>query len=189
MELEKTKGQLRTLGDWLFQRLADSGGRPAFEKSGWYKAPPTGKICLYLYIIGGRGNSKHPNTIHLTTLWTDEFNALPWVEKGNNWFGSTSADYYARPDDPAAKEHAEQFIRAAFKAVAVQVFAEGKQPKDLPEIVEKIGEVTAGTDRASTAAEWINKRLKDAGKATAQVVREILINVASDAVKRILMGG
>jgi hypothetical protein len=193
VELEKTRPPLRDFGLWIFGFIKGLGkgrlGQPVYQ-SGWYRAPPQGKVCLYIRFVGPRGHGHHANSAHLTTLWADEeFAALPWIEKGNNWFGSTSADYYARPDDPDAKVRAEAFIRRAFKVVTADEFL-----KEFPgiavrgEVIKVLGDVVDDNRRATSAAKRIKAWLVDAGAAMPSVVREILINVASDAVQRILFG-
>jgi hypothetical protein len=193
MKLEDTASPLQDFGHWLFQYIQNlagrEGGRPVLQSSGWYRAPAEGKVCLYLYFIGSRGRSKHPSTVRLTTLWDKEFERTPWVEKGNNWFGSMSADFYARPDDPKAKERAERFIRQAFKVVATDIAVEAAtNEEERREVREAIEVIVQGNPQASARAAWLKDFLQRAGKVTAVAVRDILVNVASDVVRKALLG-
>ena len=192
MKCEKAPDPVRELCEWLFEFIKEAGGKgghkPAYQEgSGWYRAPPEGQVCLYIYVTGPRGK-KHPNSVHLATLWTDEFDTLPWVEKGNNWFGSVSADFFATPDDPSAKERAEYFVRRSFKVVAVDTLVKGGLVDDLPTVNEKVTHIVNNDPDAPAAAAWIKVQLGRVGSATALAVREILINVASDAVTKVLLG-
>jgi len=114
---------------------------------------------------------------------------MPWVEKGNNWFGSPSADYYARPDDPKAKERVEKFVRRAFKVVAVDIASQAATTEEARKSVrENIGHITENDQEAPDTAVWLKTFLKRAGKATAEAVRDILVNVASEVVKKSFLG-
>ena len=193
MKLEDTTSTLQDFGRWLFQYIADlagrEGGRFVYQSSGWYRAPAEGKVCLYLYFIGSRGRSKHPNSVRLTTLWDDEFEKTPWVEKGNNWFGSPSADFYARPDDAKAKERAERFIGQAFKVVATDIAVQAATTEEERRAVRKaIADIVKNDAQALPRAAWLSDFLQRAGKATAVAVRDILVNVASEVVRKALLG-
>jgi hypothetical protein len=193
MKLEDTTDPLHSFGQQLFKFIKQLGGpdgaAPVYQKSGWYRAPATGKVCLYLYFLGNRGNSRHKNSVRLTTLWDKEFEGSPWVEKGNNWFGVPSADYYARPDDPHAPQRAEMFIRQAFKVVALDIVSQVVRAEaDRKMFREKLGHIANDDAQAPAAASWLKRMLEGTGKATAIAVREILVNVASEVVKKTLLG-
>lgn len=194
MKLEGTSPELQALGRWLFTYIKELGGRngtePVLQSSGWYRAPPTGKVCLYLYFIGTRGRSKHPNSVRLTTLWDEEVAKIPEVEKGNNWFGSPSADLHARPDDPHVKERVEAFVRYAFRAVAVEIVR--SEPRVDPVVIQQVIQyITIFVDRrpeATSVAKTFKDLLGKFAPATASAVRDILVNVTSDVVKKLILG-
>jgi hypothetical protein len=193
MKLEDTREPLHDFGKWLFERISDLAGNkdrePAYQNSGWYRAPAKGKVCLYLYFLGNSARSKHPNSLRLTTLWDEDFESLPWVEQGNNWFGKPSADFHVRPSDPKAKERAEDFVRRAFKAVVFDIASEAATTDESRlELRKTIGHIVDNDKNAPAAASRLRKLLEGTGKATAMAVRDILVNIASEVVKRALLG-
>ena len=193
MDLEKVPPSLQGVGKDLFRLMRDLAGGdhglPARQKSGWWRAPAKGKVCLYLYFLGNHGRTKRPNSVRLTTLMDDELRKLPWVEEGNNWFGLPSADYYLRPDDPKARDRAEQFIRHAYRARAVDLFAESaKDDTAIREFKGFAREVAANTQRDVPAAHRIKELLKKVSGVAAQAIVDIFVNVASEAAKRALLG-
>lgn len=197
MELEKVPPPLHGVATDLFRLMRDLAGGdhglPVRQESGWWRAPREGKICLYLYFLGNRGNTKHPNSVRLTTLMDETLAKLPWIERGNNWFGRTSADYYLRPDDREAMKWAEHFIRHAYRAIANKVVSDVVQDeKTRAELEKDIEEVATNKPHAQAAA----VRIRDAfvkmgtkmGTVTAGMIRDILVNVASEAAKKSLLG-
>ena len=158
MKCEKAPDPVRELCEWLFEFIKEAGGK------------------------GG-----HKPAYQEGSGW---YRAPPegQVEKGNNWFGSVSADFFATPDDPSAKERAEYFVRRSFKVVAVDTLVKGGLVDDLPTVNEKVTHIVNNDPDAPAAAAWIKVQLGRVGSATALAVREILINVASDAVTKVLLG-
>jgi hypothetical protein len=193
MELDKVPPQLRNVATDLFQLMPNLAGGdhglPARQNSGWWRAPAEGKVCLYLYFLGSHGRTKHPNSVRLTTLMDEKLAKLPWVEPGNNWFGSTSADYYLQPDDPRAMERAEHFIRHAYRAVANKVVSDVVQDEKARTAIEKdIEAVATNEPQAPAAAARIREAFVKLGTVAAGMLREILVNVASEAAKKALLG-
>jgi hypothetical protein len=190
MKCERAPDDLRDFCDWLFESIKTLGGpngqRPAYqEKIGWYRSPPKGKLCLYLYVAGKQGK-KHPNTVHLATLWTEEFRELPWVERGDAWYGSVSADFYADPRDPKAKERAIDFVHRAFKVVAVDTLQKEAVIEDPVAVTRDLEVVIANERDVMHAAGRIKNLLAKAGPATVAVVRDILVNVVSTTVIQVM---
>ena len=190
MKLENVSDPLQSFGIRLFDRIKElAGAQPVYMKCQLYRAPPTGKVCLYIYIAGPKGRGHHANAAHLSTVWDDEFAKHPWIEKGNNWFGTPSADFYARPDDPKAQERIDIFIRHAFRAVAVSIYSkEAKDDNDRREFDENVSAITNNSANARASATWINQKLAVLTAATGIAIREILVNVASEVVKSTLLG-
>ena len=150
--------------------------------------PPRGKVCLYLFFVGPKGRRNRPNSVLLTTVSDDKFKKFPWVKPGNNWFGATSADLNVRPDDPDVHERTESFIRHAFPAVAIDLYS--KETVDAEEVIEfrkEVSQITTANPDAPKAAGRIMKILHRMGHTTAGIIRDVLVNVASEAAKQILL--
>jgi hypothetical protein len=193
VELEKVPLPLQGVGKELFRLMRDlAGGEhglPVRQNSGWWRAPREGKVCLYLYFLGNRANAEQPNSVRLTALMDGKLAELPWVEPGNNWFGSTSADYYLRPDDPQAMERAEHFIRHAYRAIASKVVSDVVQDdKTRAELEKDIEAVATNAPHAPAAAARIRQAFAKLGVVTTGMIRDVLVNVASEVAKKALLG-
>ena len=192
MKCERAPAEVRDLCEWLFESIENLGGadgkKPAYQDgSGWYRSPPTGKVCLYVYVVGPKGK-RHPNTVHLTTLWTEEFKQLSWVEQGNYYFGSVSADFFAKPGDPEVKERALDFVRRAYRVVAVNELAVHKVIHDPSSTSKDIEKVINDGPEAKAAAGRLKTVLTQAGDVTLRIMRDILVNVVSEAAKQVMFG-
>lgn len=193
MELEKVPLPLHGVGNDLLRLMRDLAdgdhGLPVRQDSGWWRAPREGKVCLYLRFLGNRANTKHPNSVRLTTLMDENLAALPWVKAGNNWFGRTSAEYYVRPDDPEAMERAQHFIRHAYRAVASGVLSDAVQDEATRvELASDIEAVATNTPQAPAAAMRLRRALAKLGGVAGNMIRDMLVNVASEVAKKALLG-
>jgi len=191
MKLEEVSDPLHDFATRLFGHIRElAGAEPKYMDCKWYRVPPSGKVCLYLYIIGNRGRGSHANSVHLVALRDEEFAKFPWIEEGDAFFGKPSADFYARPDDPRAMARAETFIKLAFSAVANNIFSsETQDSKARREFAKHVIAIVNKTPEAPMAARWLKQMLGTIGKATANAILQVLENVASDALTRILRGG
>ena len=194
MELQKCPHPLQKFGRWLFDFLHEVTGNEPDLVAGWYRAKVHGKVCLYIYFVGNRGSGHHKNSAHLAAFWHDDCLKFDWVEKANYWFGKPSADCYLRPEDPQSKERAEVFIRQAFRSVAVKVYQETKPSKADRESFEADTAVVLNSANVTTQVEAAKRlrttiaKIGEIGSAAGLFLRDVMVNVVSDVVRKALTG-
>lgn len=191
MDLQKCPLPLQNFGRWLLGFLHELTGSEPDLVAKWYQAKVQGRVCLYVYFIGNRGSGHHKNSAHLAALWHEDFLKFDWVEKKNNWFGKPSADCYLGSEDAQSKDRAEVFIRHAFRSVAVKVYQEAAHSEADRKTFEKdSGVVVNPADRTAQnqAAKRLREMIGKVGGATALFLRDVLVNVVSDVVRKALRG-
>ena len=114
MLLEETSQALRALGERLFALVEELSGARPVPSGYWYKAEVAGGPALWFRFVGPRARTYPKNSILLVTKWSDDLASIDGVTQGNNFYGSVSADFSARPDHPQEIDKAEEFVRHAF---------------------------------------------------------------------------
>lgn len=191
MEIQKCPPPLQQFGRWLLGSLHELTGTEPGLVAGWYRSTVRGKVCLYIYFIGNRGSGHRKNSAHLAAPWHDDFLKLDWVQKENNWFGKPSADCYLLAEETQSKGRAEVFIRQAFRSVAVNVYKETESAEaDRKTFEVDTGILIDSNDMATqiVAAKRLRATVVKMGSAAGLFLRDVMVNVASDVVRKILMG-